>query len=547
VYPKGTDARQASWVIQLHFWLNCYIYQAMAPRDTPRLLQARSFLLHCAAERLAAGSDAMPTMRELAAAAGASHRTMWKALQGLVADGLLATRQGGEIRVVGAAGARASDGLPRGATQAASGPKWQRLRQQVERDIMSGAYSVTSHLPSHKELASRYGAAYRTVRKALLALAEDGLVAADGPRFRLRNRFRSARETVALLAKSWDSGEPILATPRSADQLRAVNSECSRAGLTLKLLTCWFTGGELRLTDESAQWLRRNGGDGLLGCIMETMSLGTDSLISLARRLCSAGRPLALLDETGQRDLRHQAWPPTVRIFSVANSPTPGVDVGRYLLGLGHRRVAYLSPVHDRPWSVMRAVGLRRALAAAGCPDGVLEYTSMTGALADNAYETADVRALLQRLRLPARDAGTAPGRDMLAALRASGPETVEAMLRQARSRLATPIFEAALRQADASAWVLASDYMAEGCLAFLSAHGRRVPQDVSVVGFDDSPDAFRLDLTSYSFDPQAVAQALLRHILNPVAAGSRRGREVVEVKGFVNARRTTAMRAGSQ
>ena len=42
----------------------------------------------------------------------------------------------------------------------------------------------------------------------------------------------------------------------------------------------------------------------------------------------------------------------------------------------------------------------------------------------------------------------------------------------------------------DIDAVFAASDLMAAGALAVLAAAGRRVPEDVAVVGFDDSPVA---------------------------------------------------------
>src|SRR5690606_23817196 len=42
-----------------------------------------------------------------------------------------------------------------------------------------------------------------------------------------------------------------------------------------------------------------------------------------------------------------------------------------------------------------------------------------------------------------------------------------------------------------------ASDLMARGALGVLAAAGRRVPEDVAVIGFDDSPLAAASDLTT--------------------------------------------------
>jgi len=94
-----------------------------------------------------------------------------------------------------------------------------------------------------------------------------------------------------------------------------------------------------------------------------------------------------------------------------------------------------------------------------------------------------------------------------------------------------------------ATAVVGASDDLALACLSALRNAGRRVPQELSVVGFDDTPEAAASDLTSYNFDSQAAAQAMPNHILQP-GPGMQRTAKPVDIRGFVN-RRGSAGTAG--
>lgn len=65
-----------------------------------------------------------------------------------------------------------------------------------------------------------------------------------------------------------------------------------------------------------------------------------------------------------------------------------------------------------------------------------------------------------------------------------------------------------------------ANDQMALGVVAALRSHGRRVPDDVSVVGFDDVPDSsfFRPSLTTVRFDFVEVGRRAVDHILDLMA-----------------------------
>lgn len=108
----------------------------------------------------------------------------------------------------------------------------------------------------------------------------------------------------------------------------------------------------------------------------------------------------------------------------------------QYLLDLGRRRIATIAGPPNMQAAIDRTAGWARALRGAGHPDDLLEYGDFT--IASGA---AAMRTLLER-------------------------------------------------EASLDAVFVASDLMAAGALAVLRAHGRAVPADVAVVGFDDSSAA---------------------------------------------------------
>ena len=106
------------------------------------------------------------------------------------------------------------------------------------------------------------------------------------------------------------------------------------------------------------------------------------------------------------------------------------------LLAIGRRRVGTITGPLDMPAAVDRLDGFRRAMATARLPDDAVEIAdfSVAGAV-------AATRRLLDRV----------PDLDGL---------------------------------------FVASDLMATGALSVLRERGRRVPEDIAVVGYDDSPAA---------------------------------------------------------
>ena len=113
-----------------------------------------------------------------------------------------------------------------------------------------------------------------------------------------------------------------------------------------------------------------------------------------------------------------------------------GRDAVAYLVARGHRRIATITGPLTMPAGVDRLAGYRQALAAAGLEEGLVEVGGFT---VDGGAEA--MRRMLDRGPLP-------------------------------------------------DAIFVASDLMARGAMTTLAAEGLRVPEDVAIIGFDDSPVA---------------------------------------------------------
>jgi DNA-binding LacI/PurR family transcriptional regulator len=82
----------------------------------------------------------------------------------------------------------------------------------------------------------------------------------------------------------------------------------------------------------------------------------------------------------------------------------------------------------------------------------------------------------------------------------------------------------------DATAIFVANDHMALGALRALHERGRRVPQDVAVVGFDDTPESayFIPPLTTVRQDFERVGRAAVQLLVDQLSTGTRRRDRVV-------------------
>ncbi len=81
-------------------------------------------------------------------------------------------------------------------------------------------------------------------------------------------------------------------------------------------------------------------------------------------------------------------------------------------------------------------------------------------------------------------------------------------------------------RMSDVTAVFAANDHLALGILRALHERGRSVPGDVSVVGFDDVPEAayYIPPLTTVRPDFDAVASASIDLLLAQITGGQRLG-----------------------
>jgi DNA-binding LacI/PurR family transcriptional regulator len=152
-----------------------------------------------------------------------------------------------------------------------------------------------------------------------------------------------------------------------------------------------------------------------------------------------------------------------VRITYVdVNQRTGATLAAEHLVGLGRRRIATISGPLDNPAADDRLTGFRAAMAALGQP-------SVTSVAGDFTRE--------------------------------SGGTAMEQLLAEVP---------------DLDGLFVASDLMAHGALPVLRRHGRAVPDDVAIVGFDDSSAALACEppLTTVRQPVEEMAAEMARQLL---------------------------------
>jgi DNA-binding LacI/PurR family transcriptional regulator len=94
--------------------------------------------------------------------------------------------------------------------------------------------------------------------------------------------------------------------------------------------------------------------------------------------------------------------------------------------------------------------------------------------------------------------------------------------LQQQREQLFS-MLDTLLPRSGFTAWAGDSDGTCLSCLDYLQIKGVPVPDALSIVGFDDSFEAFLRRLTTYNFNGAAYMRAMLAHVLRPHDSGASR------------------------
>jgi DNA-binding transcriptional regulator YhcF (GntR family) len=506
-------------------------------RHSPGITVARRHIAEQIRLARQRGDTRIPAIRELSRAAGVSPRTMSTALSSVKREGILKGRRGSGLYVVG--DRTPTPGLSRTSSPTLARYRWLTVATRLAQEVIAGAYSDGGQLPNVKELAHRYGISFRTMRKAMNSLVDRGMLRHERTTFSVQRSpsRRSGSARVVLITRGDAEGVPNLSLKRTADNLRVFEQECLRNGVHYEIVT-WDPASDKLYASRAGQVTIDKVVEGgpVLGFIIWGNAIFDWSLPGIVDRCVGTGKRVVLFDEYGSVARRGG---PAAMVVRSGFDESPGSDIATWLLRNRHRAVAYLSPLHDAPWSKARCEGLRKAFAAAGLPNGVSEFTSDDF---DTLYGREDLymRNVTQSESLLDKAIAQAGAVPAASVMRLVKDEIQPFVHHETIDALAKPLFEEALRDRSITCWVCASDEVAIPALRFLDRRHKSVPSEISVIGFDDSVDALHRGLTSYNFNGVGAVRAMLRHVLSGSPALEPGGTRSFDVNGYLVERRST-------
>jgi DNA-binding LacI/PurR family transcriptional regulator/DNA-binding transcriptional regulator YhcF (GntR family) len=507
-------------------------------RISPRVARVIKRLAGIIKSHAESGQWRLPTIKQLASEQKVSPLTLSKAFSVLQQKGMVILSQRAGIRINQHAINSAFDLLINSepANRPHKNKSKPRLTELLLHDLFIGEFSYADKLPAIKELSARYGTCAATVRKALANLEGEKLISRYCRGYQVcRPGCAQARHRLVVIAKTDSIQLLSQSTPRSTEFWHQLENECRIRNAAIEISAF---GNIRQLLANSGKSVKagKQQPPAVRGFIVLAQGATFGELQETLALLKETFVPTAVLDETGDTTIPSLSMATTrMRLFVMSLSDLPGKIVGNYLLQHGHKQIAYVGGFIKDSWSYNRYLGLVSACRFAGVPDGVVlsgenwqeEYRRFFEAV-PGTQPYMNALPLVSRL---CSLVGPAPKTEMRETYLAGilpflWPKKLEA--------LAQPLFEKTLGLKGPTAWVVESDFLARMALHYLRAKKIKIPNSISVVGFDNTIEALGDGLTSYDFNVAGLVRAIMAHLFTPRLSLLNTRNQPFELEGVV-------------
>jgi DNA-binding transcriptional regulator YhcF (GntR family) len=488
----------------------------------------------------------LPTVRSLASQYRVSKPTVTKALAVLRKQGLIEAGPHRGIHILSQV--TASDFKLQTAVSGQSDEPmthWQYVRKSITDDIFKGIYPPGSLLPSVKELIEHYGACFETIKRALISLVKEERLVPFKKRYRVFQPTRRHHRSTLIVVGGFNLVEQAAAVTfsfRATEVWRTLQWESNRLGLDIEIFSVQDTLDSFNKESDRHRHFRfLHENRVIAGYFIWIHKMSFDELNNLCVALSQTEKPVALFDNMQTIGVpRIVTRNHRFKLFTMALGVSSGKMVGEYMLGLGHRRIACFNFTTIQTWSRERIDGVVKAYESAGLTDAVSRI----------AVDCFD-EWLGPQVSSPENRSFKEIQRYFLRAAKVINPdfdkndnslfETTRRWLWRCQlDYVIKPLLDKVVLDKRITAWVGVNDSLALSCLKYLHAKGIRVPQDLSVIGFDDITESLTEGLTSYNFNITATIAAMLDHISSGKITQPISGNAPIEIPGMIVERAST-------
>jgi len=490
------------------------------------------------------GTGYLPSLDELAYEAGIGQRTIFKAIHELKRKGELIPIQGRGVFI-----RSCTSGIPQSAPDTFNRNRyprhqWEKLVVAIEEDIRRRHFDPNAPLPSTKQLTTRYGVCHQTLKKALDELLRKNRLMRYKKGYRLvwpTATTPTYRNSVVLFARGDTEGNLIYLTSRTQQYLRTLEQACAQANLTLEIIPISCDQQNIPVFLDQTRFLRNTHSANVMGFIIWYLGIDVE-FPSVLQSLSGTKKPICVFDERGGCTIpESMPLQNAITIFSISNDMRDGEHVGQYLFNSGHRHIAFVSPFHFSEWSQNRLKGLERAVHPGGktypfvitTPNETSDFISQSKVVARTAQQLLTTNPLQIEMALHNLEHDMRQLQATIAKSKLKQPFDHQFFI---------PLLRHALRHKRITAWVAANDETALACLQYIRTHHIQIPQKISIIGFNDSLEAFFHGISSYNFNVTGIMNAMLYEILHPTFSRKMKRIRRKYIDGYVSIRATSML-----
>jgi DNA-binding LacI/PurR family transcriptional regulator len=334
--------------------------------------------------------------------------------------------------------------------------------------------------------------------------------------------------------------ERVIARTTGQDLMRGLELESARRDLIVETIHYGYGSGDLLPDRDPERVLARI--PRVVGFVLLTLGLNRHTLRAICAHLTATSLPVAVIDDTG---VINKAFPRGVprryAVFDTGHGSRAAVAVAARLHAAGHRSVAYVSPFHDLAWSQERLAGLRSVFSSV---PGPLRVETLLGANTRKPGQLPGVRRWLSEvtsgLQFPQMPGAPHMAQTLSDTLAGQHPSTFVSLMQRREAHLRIEaLMEKLPMDGSITAIVGANDNVALAVMRWLHRRGVSVPEQISVVGFDDTIEAYSQQLTSYNFNTQTTLRRAIDYVISPSTVLPHVRRRHVRIDGFLSVRRS--------
>ncbi len=488
-------------------------------------------------------SPQLPSVREIARQCHVATPTVSRAISLLRQEGIIDVIWGHGIYRAGESGHNTIKEQELGSVEIKL-PKWRVTAKIFEEDILNGLFDSRYPLPQIKQLQSRYTVSYPTMKKILGFLEGKRIIIRICNRYFLRKKeWKPHRYKIALIAFGTDTNALKIETERERNFFQYLFVTASQNNIDIELI-CYndyldvprfFT----RNNESITTLLNR---EEFLGTILNTWHM--KDFRHGIYLIANINKPITVWLETDSMQNSIIIKPSSfhhISAFDISYSLIAGRDVGKYLLQLGHRTVAYLSPFNKSIWSQNRLKGLNAIFKASGSDMHVMPFVL-------NEFENRwsftkkIIKKQKRKIYLSSDKLRCYINPELVYRIDNIEDQIIHLLRDNLILDYSRILIEQALAMSEATAWVACNDLFALIIMDYWNQHCISKKKRPALIGFDNTFKALKYGLSSYDFNTKGMVQSMIDYILRPSNFLYTSRNKVIHLYGNVIERESTRL-----